>query len=269
MLARPIALTAAALMAAAAAPAWAEDAASRPPRTEGWQVQVGGGALAAPDFQGGAGHRTRALPYVSVDYGDLFSASIQNGASLTLYRSGNVVAGPKARFRFGQDESDSPGLQGLGDVDPTLELGGFVGYRQGPFSAELSAGHSLAGGRRGATLDLSAAVTAPVARTAAGPVLLSAGPAVTFVTSGVNRAFFGVDPAQSAASGLPLHNPSGGLQQAGVNATLIVPVAPRVSMVGFVGYGRLMGDAADSPRVRLRGAPDQVSGGLFVTYALF
>lgn len=262
-------ILAAAALLAIAAPARADEGAPRPPRNEGWQVQVGGGALVTPDFQGASGHRTRALPYISVAYGDLISASVQGGVSANLYRSGDVVAGPRARFRFGQDESDSPGLQGLGDVDPSIELGGFVGYRRGPFSAELSAGQDVLGGHRGAVIEASAGVTAPVARTASGPVLVSAGPSVTFVTSKVNRAFFGVDPVQSAASGLPLYAPSGGLQQAGVNATLIVPVSRRMSIVGFAGYARLLGDAADSPRVRLRGAADQVSGGLFVTWALF
>jgi outer membrane scaffolding protein for murein synthesis (MipA/OmpV family) len=40
-------------------------------------------------------------------------------------------------------------------------------------------------------------------------------------------------------------------------------------VVGFVGFERLLGDAADSPRVQQRGSRDQASGGIFITYRLF
>jgi outer membrane scaffolding protein for murein synthesis (MipA/OmpV family) len=36
------------------------------------------------------------------------------------------------------------------------------------------------------------------------------------------------------------------------------------SLVGFVGYRRLLADAADSPIVRVEGTSDQVSAGLGV-----
>jgi len=260
-------LALAAALLALATPALADE--GEAPHAETWNVQVGAGVLASPQWQGSSDHRTRALPYVAVNYRGLVTASVQDGLAVNLVRAGDFVAGPSARFRFGQDEDDSAGLQGLGDVDASVELGGFVGWRRGPLSLRLSGGQDLAGGHRGAVFELSGAVGAPVARTAAGPVLLAAGPSVTLVTAKVNRAYFGVDPAQSAASGLPLYSPSGGVQQAGVSATLVVPVAPRVAVAGFAGYGRLLGAAADSPRVRLRGSPDQFTAGLFVTYRLF
>lgn len=248
------------VLAQAGAPALPPDA---------WQVQVGGGALVTPEFKGSRDHRTRVLPYVSVRYSDLFSASVQDGAALNLYRAGGFTLGPAARFRFGQDEEDSSALRGLGDVDPSFEPGIFVNYRRGALSARLSVGQDTIGGHGGGVAELSGALTVPVARTPVGPILLSAGPRVSLVTSKVNRAFFGVDPVQSAASALPVYNPSGGLQEIGMNMTVIYPLNRRLSVVGFLGYGRLLGDAADSPLVRERGSPNEVSGGVFMAYSLF
>jgi outer membrane protein len=36
---------------------------------------------------------------------------------------------------------------------------------------------------------------------------------------------------------------------------------------GYAGYDRLIGDAADSPIVRLRGSPDQFSGGVALYFS--
>jgi outer membrane scaffolding protein for murein synthesis (MipA/OmpV family) len=243
---------------------------AQPPRQDsGLQVQVGGGGLVTPDFLGSAGSRVRVLPYLSVNYDDLVSATVEDGIALNLYRSGDFTFGPIVSFSFGQEENDSRDLRGLGDVDISIEPGAFAEYSRGPFSAGIEASHDVAGGHGGGIVELDAAVTLPVAQTRSGPVLLSVGPGATFVTAKVNRAFFGVDATQALASGLPAYRPDGGLQEFGVNLTAIAPVGRRTTVVGLLGYGRLVGDAADSPRIRQRGSPDQFTAGLFIAYALF
>lgn len=252
----------------AASPAWAQSAVEGSP-DDRWRVQVGGGGLVTPDFRGAAGYRVRALPYVSVKYGEAVEASVQEGLSFNLIDRDGLTAGPLARFQFGQEENDSPQLRGLGDVDVSLEAGGFAAYRRGPLSLRVAAGRDVIGGHGGGVAEFSAALGAPVAQTPSGPVLASVGPKLTLVTSRMNRAYFGVDGAQAAASGLPVYRPSGGLQSAGLSLMLIAPIAPKLSVVGFAGYERLLGDAAESPRVMQRGSRNQASGGLFVTYKLY
>ena len=56
---------------------------------------------------------------------------------------------------------------------------------------------------------------------------------------------------------------------AGVSATLIAPLSRRVNVVAIAGLDRLVGDAADSPRVLERGAATQMTVGAFVTYRIF
>ena len=57
-----------------------------------------------------------------------------------------------------------------------------------------------------------------------------------------------------------------GFKDAGLTAVLIHPLNKNWSVTGFAGYSRLMGDAADSPFVKDNGSPDQVMGGLGLSY---
>jgi hypothetical protein len=71
-------------------------------------------------------------------------------------------AGPIARYRFGRDEDDNNALDGLGDVNDSIELGGFLKYEIGIWSAGLTVAQDVAGGHEG----LVAEATAGVARVA-------------------------------------------------------------------------------------------------------
>ena len=75
------------------------------------------------------------------------------------------------------------------------------------------------------------------------------------------RAYFGIDPATAAATGLPAFNPGGGIHAVGAAAGLTRMISPRWGVHGFAGYDRLVGDAADSPIVRNFGSRDQFSVG--------
>lgn len=54
-----------------------------------------------------------------------------------------------------------------------------------------------------------------------------------------------------------------------MSATLIAPVSRRVSLIAIAGLDRLIGEAADSPRIVDRGSRTQTTVGAFVTYRLF
>lgn len=256
--------TAAIALAAAATHANAQP--GGPPA--GWSVGVGAGAIASPDYRGASSYRVRPIPALTVRHGDDFAL---NGleASYTPVRAGPWRAGAQARFRFGQDEVDNRvALRGLGDVGPSVELGGFVGYGQGPVTLKASLAQDVAGGHGGQVATLGAAYTAQLRRTSAGPVLFSAGPSVTWASGKFNRAYYGVDAGQAARSGLAPYRLGSGLESVGLSANLIAPLSRRVTFVAIAGYDRLAGKAADSPRVRGQGSRDQASVGAFLTYSL-
>lgn len=230
---------------------------------------LGAGVIASPDYRGSSSYRARAIPAVSVRYGDDFALSGLE-ASYTAMRAGPWRVGAQGRFRFGQDEKDNRiDLRGLGDVGPSVELGAFVGYVQGPVTVKASFAHDVASGHGGQVATLSAIYTARILRSSAGPVLLNVGPSVTWASSKFNRAYYGVDTAQSTRSGLAPYRPGAGAESAGLSMSLIAPVSPRVTFGAIAGYDRLISKAADSPRVRNRGSRDQATIGAFVTYRVF
>lgn len=245
---------------------------------EGWRVTIGAGALYAPTYEGDDDYRLSLLPNVQVQYGERFSASVQDGVSYRWINTERWRAGPIGRVKFSRNEDgdqafaisgeDTDDLQGLGDVDTSIELGGFIERDWGAFTTGLELRQAVSG-HDGLVADLNARWTG---RSSIGsfPLIWSLGPRARIVDDQYVSAYFGVDAAQSLSSGLPQYEAAGGLYSYGLGASLIAPLdrQNRWSAVLVAGYDRLTGDAADSPLVRERGSPNQASIGLFVARRL-
>jgi outer membrane protein len=123
------------LLALCGAPAFAQER----PASDGWGLAVGAGGLATPTYEGDDAYRLSVLPNIQITYADTFFASMQDGVGYRVINTDGLRAGPIARIRFSRDENgdqpfavtgeNSTDLIGLGDVDTSFELGGFVGYR--------------------------------------------------------------------------------------------------------------------------------------------
>ncbi|QPQ55067.1 MipA/OmpV family protein [Allosphingosinicella flava] len=96
--------------------------------------------------------------------------------------------------------------------------------------------------------------------------LFSIGPRLTVANARYHRAYFGVKPDESAATGLSPYRPDGGIQAAGVSASFLYQLTPKWGVYSYAKYDRLVGEAADSPIVHTYGSRDQFSGGLALTY---
>lgn len=258
-----------------AAPAIAQER----PVKEGWGLNVGAGALLAPTYEGDDKTRVSVLPNIQITYGDTFFASVQEGVGYRAINTETLRAGPIARIRFSRDEDgdqpfaitgdDSTDLAGLGDVDTSIELGGFIEYDVGDITLSAEA-RQAASGHKGFVADIGARWSGR-SMAFGPPVIWSIGPRAGFVDDSFNNAYFGITPAQSLASGLPGYTAESGMHSYGIGATAIVPLDRdnRWTAVAFAGYDRLTGDTADSPLVQLRGSEDQATLGVFVSYRLF
>lgn len=247
-----------ALLVAGAAPV----AAQQP--TEDWVfgangedivLEVGGGILTRPDYEGSKDYTFQPWPIVDLKFLRLpvfgtFGGGPESGISFS----------PSFRVISERDDDDHSELAGLDDVDLTVEVGGKVGYRYGMVRGLLTLRHGF-GGHEGfvgeAGLDL---IGRPVPR-----LEVSGGPRLYFSDSEYMETYFGVTPAQSAASGLPAFDPDGGIKGIGFVGEAKYALTPRWSVVGEAGYERLIGDAADSPITDL-GSKDQFSGAIGLSY---
>src|SRR5208282_2661165 len=96
---------------------------------------------------------------------------------------------------------------------------------------------------------------------------LSGGPRFTLQNTAATAPYFSVNAAQSLASGLPIFDASGGSHSVGAGAQLHYQFDPQWEVHSYVEYNRLLGDAAASPLVALRGSPNQLNVGVGASYS--
>ncbi len=222
-------------------------------------VWVGGGIELQPDYDGSDNYEVGPLIlFEPVRFPLPFFGTISNEE-----RRLGLSIGPSFRYVGSRDEDDNAALRGLGDVDATFEFGLNIEY-EAEFWRAFAAGRYGFFGHEGFVGDLGIDVIAPVAP----KLTLTGGPRLTFGDDNYFDAYFSVDAAQAAASGLPFFNAGSGLRSVGVEGEAIYKINDdwRFHVVG--GYDRLVGDAADSPIVTVAGSEDQFHVGIGLSYRL-
>ncbi len=229
-----------------------------------WVVTIGGYGGAQPAFPGAKDYTFTFRPIIDIRRaGTPEWLNLPNDAfSLTLYETGSFRAGAAGDFIQNRSHSDENGINGLRDINYTLELGGFAEYYPAPFlrtRVELLQGVT---GADGFVANLMADYIYRPNR----DWLFTAGPRLQFADTQYMSTFFSVTPAESAASGLPPFRASGGPNWAGVDVTARYWWSDRISIRAFAEWDRFIGDSADSPIVKLRGSEDQFTFGIGASY---
>lgn len=226
-----------------------------------WTVVIGGGGAYMPDYEGSDDYEFQPIPFVSIVYDDLVFI---NGPSLgvNLVNIEGLTVGPIARYGFGRDEDDNHALDGLGDVDDAIEVGGFANYQLGIWSAGLTVVQDVGGGHEGLLAEATTGVAVPLYEDLTSSLEAS----TTWASSDYMETYFGVSPKQSARSGLEQFDAEAGFKDVAVTLGLNYMVTESIGLSGRAQYKRLLGDAASSPIVDDEGSADQFFGGLFLTY---
>jgi outer membrane protein len=221
-------------------------------------VEIGAGGAMRPAYEGAKDYEFNPTAFFTLHYlrlpgfGEVKKQQPAQGFSI----------GPSFRYVYKRDSADNPELRGLNNVDAAFELGGRLAYQWGLFRPWLAVRYGL-GGHDGIVaetgLDLRFRPT-PMTE-------FSAGPRASFATAEYMRTYFGVTPAESVQSGLNAYNPSGGIKGAGVEVSGRYEFTPQWAVVGMAFYERLIGDAADSPIVKL-GDENQITAKLGLSYKL-
>ncbi len=233
-----------------------------------WQVTIGAGVLVMPDYEGSNDLRVLPFPVLALDYKNIVSIrgpQIQVSiADVKLSDDVRLRFGPSARYRQGRDESDNSDLIGLGDVDGSVEIGGFARVGSDRWWLQLSGGKDVANGHDGIVAEVEAGIRFDLTDSLSAQLSGTA----SWADRKYMRSNFGIDAAQAAASGLSRFSPDAGLKDAGAGVGLNYRIDRRWSIGGDAGYRRLLGDAADSPIVSKRGSANQLHGLLYVSYRL-
>jgi outer membrane protein len=250
---------------AAAMPLPAAAASDPPPRLDGWTVTLGAEGRVLPSFEGS--DRFILLPVPLIDIRRAGTPrrfrSTRDGLSVAILESGMFRFGATGKLRLPRYQRDDPDLRGLGNVGWGVEVGLFGEFWPVPWLRTRGEVRQGLGAHNGIVSDLSADVVMPVTP----QLTLSAGPRLAFASTAATMPYFGVTPAQSIASGLPMFNAQGGIHAYGAGGLARYEWSQQWATHFFVEYDRLAGDAANSPLVRLRGSPVQLQVGLGFTYS--
>ncbi|HLG82588.1 MAG TPA: MipA/OmpV family protein [Bradyrhizobium sp.] len=230
-----------------------------------WTATIGAEGAYKPDFEGANASLLSAVPIIYLRRAgspDDFRSPRDN-ASIALIDFGDLRAGPVGKFVPARNQSSNSALYGLGDVNAAFELGGFIEFFPVDWFRLRNETRAGLGGHHGVTSDFSADFVVPVTRA----LTVSVGPRFTLESSGATSPYFSINEAQAMATGLSVFDAKGGAHSAGVGAQVKYRIDPRWEVHSYVEYDRLLGDAAKSPLVTVRGTPNQTTVGIGASYA--
>ena len=265
----------------AASPAWAQDPAPLPSPEEinsadGFTIAAGGAII--PDYEGSNDYRL--IPAAALRgrvHGIAFSTR-----GLYLYvdfvpGTGKVDfdAGPIVGLRLnrtGKIKDDVVNL--LPDRKTAVEVGGFAGVSfaglTNPYDSlavSLDVVKDVASAHQSTIFSPNVEFSTPLSRT----FYVSTSVSADFVSNRFADYYFSVSPAEALASGLPVFNASGGMENWKLamlaNYSLSGDLRHGLSLFGTGTYSRLLGDFKRSPIVSDRGSANQWLGALGLAYS--
>jgi MipA family protein len=230
-----------------------------------WTVMVGIGGEYKPDFEGANRAMLSPIPIFAIRRAgstEQFRGP-RDSPSIAFLDFGDLRAGPVAKFEAARKQFNYSELNGLGDVKAAVELGGFVEYYPVDwFRTRVELREGVVG-HNGTVADFSADFIVPVIQR----LTISAGPRFTWESTQATSPYFGIDAVQAMASGLPLFNAKGGAHSYGAGTQVSYRINQQWEVHSYVEYERLLGDAAASPLVTLRGSPNQTTFGVGFSYS--
>jgi outer membrane protein len=231
--------------------------------SNGWYLSVGAAGFSAPKFEGSSHNKLQWVPLVSIGKGPgpRFSSRSDN-PSFALIDNGMFRAGIVGKFVPSRDAGDDRELKGLKKVRWGVEAGGFAEvYPTDWLRARVEVRQGF-GAHSGIVADAAIDAFTDIAP----DLRLSGGPRMTLASMDYFNTYYGVNARESAASGLGIYKPGGGVKSVGAGGALTWKATQNWSTSTFVEYSRLTGAAADSSLVRERGSRNQLLVGISATY---
>jgi outer membrane protein len=233
------------------------------PNTQAADISLGAGVGLAPDYEGSEDNQAVPLPYVNVVWSNHMSINLLgNKAKVNLIPSPIWRGGVVGEYIAERDDVDNDRVDDLEDVDTSFMLGGFFGFEYANWSASIEAMQDVADGNDGAIVRLNGGYRIPIDQS----WRLSLGAFTTWADDDYMEAYFEIDDADSARSGLSTFSADSGFKDVGLNLLASFKPWEHWGLMGLVSYKRLLDDAEDSPVVDDEGDENQFVGGIFVIY---
>lgn len=216
-----------------------------------WAAGVGMEHL--PSWAGAKSSRYQPIPYVDIEIPNRLSLSTQDGLQVDFIGGRVLHGGIYGNYQWGRDSDDLGALRHrIRSLSPRLTLGGYLEWQ---LSRQINVGEDLSHDTHGAGgyLRLYGEWDLPPMGLLQHSLQLSW---QAMNDAAMNR-FFGISPAQADVLDVTPWRPAAGSQLATLEYDLFVPTSKHTGFALAIVYGRLLGDAADSPLVTRFGSRTQ------------
>jgi len=252
------AVLAVAVLTLAGGGAWAQDSVIPLALPEGNLVAVGVGGY--PDYIGSDDYSVGAIPLGRYLYwGKRDITLVGNTLNVSLLAESGWRLGPSGMLRFGRSDVTDDVVDRVHEIDPSIDLGAFIGYTwigDDPRKLLGSSAWALADvtdSHGGWTVGANVYGAYPVFQA----LTLAGGVAATYGSGSYMNTYFGVTPADAQASGLGAYQADAGIRDVRGWLVALVHLSPRWTLGAGVGYSWLADEAGRSPIVSDRGSRNQ------------
>jgi outer membrane protein len=205
-----------------------------------WKVTVGLGVSDAPRYEGAAQDRLRPVPLFDATDGHFF-VSILRGVGYNFSDDRTLEYGLRLAPGHVRRTSSDPHLAGMTNLPYPIEAGAFLNKRWAPWY--ISSG--ITTGRYGAHAELGGGIGLPLSATDN----MRLGVSLDWGDARYNQSYFGVTPAEAAASGnvLAPYQAGAGLKDYALTVNWAHNYTRQWFSTFGASYKRLAGSAASSP----------------------
>ena len=152
---------------------------------------------------------------------------------------------PSFSMQGERDPSDDAALEGLNKIDRAYEIGAKINYASGPLNTYAAVRRGFEGHE-----GLTGEIGVDYRTVLSDRVSLTSGLQLGFGNSKFTNTYFGVSPEEAARSKYSEYDADGGFTSAAIKLQASYAVTDTTSVLGEVSYGKLLGDAGDSPVVQ-------------------
>ena len=219
------------------------NAVSPPPENE-WAINLGIGAGYVPDFLGSDDYEGTILPLVDIEWRRAYFASTQRGIGAHFIRKGNLRIGGRLTYDRGREPGDNIILNGLEEIDPSVEAGLFLLNYSGAWRFFVDVRRGVTDGHEGTLASGSVALGGRFSERAS----LVFGGGATRVDGSYAEAYFGV-PANQATAQRAFFTPESGFRDVDGYMHLVYNFTRQIYLSLDTRVTLFVGDANDSPLV--------------------
>jgi outer membrane protein len=238
-------------------------------------VTLGGSAIVKPKYEGSDEFEVIPIPLIVPRFSDTpednpsvfkrFRQRVKfrglDDIRVRVLGGERLQVGAVTGYITDRDQSDGDLLRAWGDVEGGLVLGAYSGFRLGAIEFDAAILEKVTGDESGFEMRFGVETTQQV--TTRTTVVARVG--TTFGSEEYMQTYFGVTPAQAARSraGLPVYFADAGIKDVFVALGATMNLSDRWLLKAGGRYGRLLGEAADSPVIETE---NQLSGVLGLGY---